>query len=177
MEEGMPNELGNRFQKAWRHYSPTKTTLQQTVPTKTPSLHSAVIPYDCTTWTLKQTDLKKLRVDQWKMLRMMIGINRRVIDSELRDAHSETEDDDTDDCDDDCAVDEGDEDEKGNNVNASLKDWVSWVQRTTRIAEDELQKANVTDRVREQRQRYWSHCPLHWFAVVLGDYNLDTKRP
>lgn len=92
---------------------------------------------------------------------MMIGINRRVIDSELRDAHSETEDDDTDDCDDDCAVDEGDEDEKGNNVNASLKDWVSWVQRTTRIAEDELQKANVTDRVREQRQRYWSHCPLH----------------
>ena len=57
-----------------------------------------------------------------------------------------------------------------------LEDWVSWVQRATHIAEAELEKAHVTDWVREQRKRYWefagrlarcsddrwSHAVLNW---------------
>ena len=70
-----------------------------------------------------------------------------------------------------------------------LEDWVSWIKRATHIADEELQKANVTDWVREQRSRYWdfagriasckdsrrSHAILNWIPEG-GFRNVGSPR-
>ena len=107
-----------------------------------------------------------MQTEQRKMLRMMLGIRRRVEEGGNTDtdtSEGEAEEPAEEDID---AIGEG----------PILEDWISWIKRTTNIAEDLLQKAHVTDWVREQRKRYWdfagrvakcsdsrwSHTILHW---------------
>ena len=70
-----------------------------------------------------------------------------------------------------------------------LEDWVAWVRRATHIAEAELEKAHVTDWIKEQRQRYWdfagrvarctdgrwSHAVLNWIPSN-GVRNVGAPR-
>ena len=55
-----------------------------------------------------------------------------------------------------------------------LEDWVSWIRRTTKFAEEQLSKAKITDWVTEQRKRYWdfagrvARCSdSRWSHVIL----------
>ena len=82
---------------------------------------------------------------------MMLQIPRRILKDECS-----TEDSSESGGESDVREPEEEEDEHG-----LLEDWVTWVWRATwvrmatRIAEAELEKAQVTDWAREQRKRYW----------------------
>ena len=76
---------------------------------------------------------------------MMLQIPRRILKDECS-----TEDSSESGGESDVREPEKEEDEHG-----LLEDWVTWVRRATHIAEAELEKAHVTDWVREQRKRYW----------------------
>ena len=101
--------------------------------------------------------------------------------SSYEDSDSEPDDDN-----DDVGDEVGDNDAEQKPL---LEDWVSWIKRATHIAEEELQKANVTDWVREQRSRYWdfagriasckdsrwSHAILNWIPEG-GFRNVGSPR-
>ncbi len=108
---------------------------------------TAVLLYGSGTWTLKSEDLKRLQTEQRKVLRMMLQISRRQVTDECSAEDSDSDCDENE----ECVEAEETEDEGG----LLLEDWVSWVRRATRVAEAELEKANLTDWVREQRKRYW----------------------
>ncbi len=118
-------------------------------------------------WTLKADDVKRIQSEQRKMLRMMLQTRRRLVEGECSTQDSSDSEGENEDTVDEESYCEGD---------LMLEDWVTWIQRATRIAEAELEKAQIVDWVREQRKRYWdfagrvarcaderwSHAVLHW---------------
>ena len=94
-------------------------------------------------------DLMRLQTEQRKVLRMMLQISTKVVDGAgSAEEESEPESVDVDLLADDTIQESDEKEEEEEEV--LLEDWVLWVKRATHI-----QKAQVTDWVREQRKRYW----------------------
>ena len=152
----METEIENRIQKAWKtFFSHRKQLCSRSFAIRRRlqlfnSTVTAVMLYGSGTWTLKADDLRRLQAEQRKMLRMMLNIPRKVgegvgsTDDEGEEEEEEEEEEQE--------IEAEDVDNDGDTL---LEDWVSWVRRATRIAEAELEKAHVTDWVREQRGKYW----------------------
>ena len=96
---------------------------------------------------------------------MIIDVGRRFVrqgDEGENSEDSETDSEPTDD------MDDSPEEE------LVLEDWVEWIRRSTAVAEQQLEKARITDWVTEQRKRYWDfagrvarHSDSRWSHVIL----------
>ena len=89
-------------------------------------------------WALTQNQEKYLRTTQRKMMRMMLGMGRR-----MREDAS----------DDESPLDSGSESPSGEDE--LLESWVQWIVRTTGVAEEALKKAKVDDWITAYRVRKW----------------------
>ena len=98
---------------------------------------TATALYGCEAWTLKIDQQKRLRTTQRKMLRMILGARRRVLDTSVlsNDACSSTSD------------------ETYEELN--LEAWPDFLKRTTRMVESQLQGANLDEWVTLWRQIQW----------------------
>ena len=153
-ENATKTELEHRLQKAWKTFFRRKKHLcNKSFSLKRRlqlfnSTVTAVMLYGCGTWTLLKEDLRRMQSEQRKMLRMMVGINRKVVHSSNSDCGSDATTAEE-------SEGEDEEEEEEAEEGTLLEDWVSWVQRATHIAEEQLAKASITDWVREQRRRHW----------------------
>ena len=165
-------ELHHRLQKGWRTFFAHKHQLcNKSFPISRRlklfnSTVSAVVLYGCGAWTMKRDHLRRLQTEQRKMLRMMVDMGRRFVrqggEGESNSDNSNTESEPTDDME-ECLEDE-----------LVLEDWVDWIRRSTAFAEQQLEKAHITDWVTEQRKRYWQfagrmarHSDGRWSNAVL----------
>ena len=108
-----------------------------------------------------------MKATQRKMLRWMLGSGRRICSAEAEetsdaDEHSEPED------------------ETELVQHEVAEDWVTWIKRTTRIVESQLDKAQLEHWVKGQRRRYWRWAgqlarmePGRWAAQV---YQWEPQR-
>jgi hypothetical protein len=146
-------EIENRITRAWgkfmslkrelcsKHY-PLKDRLRYFQATVT-----ATLLYGSGSWTMDATLEAKIRSTQRRMLRWMIGIGRRRVQTNLDqssdsdDSNEEYEDDDAEEADEQDPFEEGKE------------EWVDWIRRATSIAEASLKRAGIDDWVVAQRRR------------------------
>ena len=89
----------------------------------------------------------KLQTTQRKMLRWIVGTKRYLVRA---DGRSDTDSDEFD-----GAEPTDTEDEEFEHGELVLEDWVHYISRATRIAEDLFEKANLSNWVVESRRRKW----------------------
>ena len=139
-------ELNNRIRAAWA----TFTRHRQELTNKKYPLRcrlrlfeatvGATVLYGCEAWTLKLDQQKRLRTTQRKMLRMILGMKRRVLKYEGEDQNTdgtESASEDTDTSED------------------SLEPWSDFLKRATRAAEDRLAATNQEEWITLWRRRQW----------------------
>ena len=167
-------ELENRLQKAWKtffghkkHLCERRISLRRRLQLFNSTV-TAVMLYGCGTWTLLKDDLRRMQSEQRKMLRMMVGVSRKVLGAQTSQSDCSSNSTAAEDYEEEEEQEEAEEDRL-------LEDWVSWIQRATHIAEEQMAKANITDWVREQRRRYWdfagrmARCTdSRWSHVILN---------
>ena len=162
-------ELQNRIRVAWAKFMAQKQELtgkDYALKVRLRLFEAVVSPcllYGCEAWTLTKTDEYLLQRTQRKMLRMISGAKRRMVQRSTDEHESETTDDKAE-------VDDMDEDEV-------LEPWVDWVKRTTRTIEGEMNKLNIKNWVHQARARKWNyakrlmtHDESRWTRVAL-DWN------
>ena len=139
-------ELNSRIRAAWA----TFTRHRQELTNKKYPLRcrlrlfeatvGATVLYGCEAWTLKLDQQKRLRTTQRKMLRMILGMKRRVLKYEGEDRNTdgtESASEDTDTSED------------------SLEPWSDFLKRATRAAEDRLAATNQEEWITLWRRRQW----------------------
>jgi hypothetical protein len=141
-------EVGPRIAKGWKKFMALKQELcsnhyplKQRLRFFNCSVTPTVLFGSCA-WTLTADLERKLRTTQRRMLRWMIGVGRQRAKSQPdQDTASESSEDHlpdenrSTDCDED-----------------GLEAWAEWIQRATRIAEAQLDKAGIEDWVTLQRR-------------------------
>jgi hypothetical protein len=124
-------EIDSRVSKGWKKFMTLKNELiSKHYPLKHrlklfDSTVTAVVLYGSGTWTMTADLQRKLRTTQRRMLRWMIGVGRLRKQVEVKDESSSSDESTS------SIHDEG-HDEEG----CEAADWVDWIQRATRIAED-----------------------------------------
>ena len=119
--------------------------------------------YGAGTWTLKEDRMRKLRSAQRTMLRMMVTHQRRkkaprIEESQQRKRSWEQEEEEEEEAEEDetqSGLGEPDQEEEAAE-SEDLEPWHEWVQRATRIAIRELEKAQVSDWAEAARQSIWT---------------------
>ena len=149
--------------------------------------------YGCETWTMTAADRQRLRTTQRKMLRWIVGSKRRAV----RTGQSSS------------SVPEEDLDESSDSISSSsdgthstpqsaaettvraleheseeLEDFVSWIKRTTGVAESLLEKLHIEDWGAQQRRSYWMWAghitrmqDQRWTLKVSLWYPEEGRRP
>ena len=105
-----------------------------------------IVLYGSGCWTMTKESERRLRACQRRMLRLIIGVKRRVnapqggnndndVDSNATEINFQCEQDEDDDC---------------------LEPWVDFIKRTTHDAEERLRRLNIEDWITAQRRRKWN---------------------
>ena len=136
-------ELNHRISAAWACFNSHRAELtNKTYALKNRlKLFSATVTatalYGCETWTLKTDQQKRLRATQRKMLRMILGAKRRVLDASAssNDGRSSTSNE--------------------SSGEQNLEAWPDFLKRTTRIVDAQLKGANLDEWVTLWRKRQW----------------------
>ena len=136
-------ELNNRIAGAWSTFTKHKeelTSRKYRLQDRLKLFGAVVTPtvlYGCETWTLNQSQQRRLRSVQRKMLRNVLNARRRRVEA-TSSWHSHSEDDD---------VEEQEVD--------ALEPWAEFLTRTTRWTEEQLRNAGQQEWLETWRKRQW----------------------
>ena len=188
-------ELDNRVATAWRKFNLLRHELtSKTYPLKSPLrlFEGTITPtvlYGCTAWTLTKDMVTKLQRAQRRMIRMVIGTPRRH-NGTPRTHTSQTSPTSNDDGD---ATNSDSDDQSTDDVASTsnektiekianspdeddMEPWPDFIKRTTRIAEETINKFAIEEwtvllynrnwrwasRIAYQSQSRWSHLATQW---------------
>jgi hypothetical protein len=155
-EDAHDVEITSRINKAWKKFFALKPDLcgkHVSLRCRLKLFNATVTPtllYGSGSWTMTADRERLLRTTQRRMLRWMLGSFWKPPDEEGSQVEEE--------CDSDSEFPEpAEEDATDDCEEAKLEQetWVQWIQRCTRIAEDQLEKASIDDWVVTQRRRKW----------------------
>ena len=141
-------ELKHRLSKGWAKFMTFKKELcDKSLPidNRVKLFNATVTPtvlYGCGTWAMTTAREDKLRTAQRRMLRMMLGRARQVVnvsDSTTDSSYSDNG---------------GDAEET--QEEPLVESWVAWVKRVTEEAENILKKLDIPDWVQLQRRTKWT---------------------
>ena len=159
-------ELEHRLKTAWSKFMCHKHILCN----KAYPLHQRLKVFDSTVtntalygsgvWAMTEERRIKLKTTQRRMLRWMLGSGRRRVQETPGSDESDGEIAEPDDGKDQAAE------------NDKIEDWVSWIKRTTQMAETHMQRARVEDWIAGQRRRKWR---LAGRAVAATDNRWTQK--
>ena len=150
-------EFDHRLGAAWRSFMARKCELcnkRYRLRDRLKLFEATVtksVLYGSECWTMTTTMKRRLATTQRKMLRWMVGSGRRTVEGPApMDSSSGEASEDSDEP-------QGgiDGDEEGQEQGSVLEDWVTWIVRTTAMAEKELQHVGAEDWVQQQKRQYW----------------------
>ena len=178
-------ELSNRIRGAWAKFMEHKDELTKKTYALSDRLRlfdavvSPAVLYGSETWTLTKEMERALRTTQRRMLRAILGQNRRRIQEPTeRTTPAESEEEGADDVPEEDSRDE-------------LEPWVEWIKRVTHNVENNLKRLKIRTWVEQARkrkwkfaaelysgsgERKWTHLALEWNPQVHHDTFRPTAR-
>ena len=117
--------------------------------------------YGCSAWTLNVDSENFLRKTQRRLLRIVFGSGRRMVESTEENASTHSSEDRN-------SVKDDQEDAGESLGSLHLEPWEDWIRRTTRQAEEQLRVCGLEDWTAKYRQRKWRLARKIW--------TLDAKR-
>ena len=162
-------ELKHRISAAWACFTSHRAELTNKAYALKSRLRlftatvTATALYGCESWTLKSEQQKRLRATQRKMLRMILGAKRRVLDTSTASSEG------------------GSSTSSKNEDGPNLEAWPEFLKRTTKMVSSQLQKVNLDDWVTLWRKKQWrwagtvvQQCQHKWsYKAVLWHPQLD----
>ena len=142
------DELENRIRQAWKTFMSNKHELtgkRYTLRNRLRLFDGVVTPsmlYGSACWCLTKDLQTKMKRTQWKMLRMVLGSGRRRARQPAHAADS-------------SATTDSSSNAESSIVDDSLVPWQDWIRRTTREAEAQLNKYDLTDWTVAWRRKVW----------------------
>ena len=134
--------------------------------------------YGSGTWTLTAERERKIRSAQRRMLRAMVGQGRQLVPKNHTDEDSESEEWEL------HSSEDEEEAEDSAKEEMEIEPWHQWVQRVTKLALKEMQKAGVSDWVCAVRRQIWrlaGHIARReddrWSTAMLDWQPVDGRRP
>ena len=142
-------EVESRIASAWKKFHVQKQELMNrdfSLNDRLRLFHGTVTPtvlYGCEAWTMTADLEQRLRVAQRQMLRMMLQMPRRRIQTTSDTDRSEGEEQ------------QGQIDGIDISTDESLEPWQEWIRRSTREVEHRMGRLKIEDWVTLQRRRKW----------------------
>ena len=140
-------ELENRISNAWKKFYSLKQELtgkHYSINDRLRLFHGTVTPtvlYGCEAWALSTELENRLQKTQRQMLRMILGVPRRVMHVCPDDGSDVTSN--------------ADEETHVESAAESLEPWVDWIRRSTHEAEKRMKELKLEDWVTLHRRRKW----------------------